>query len=438
MYLRLPQRMNRHTCLIPLLSLCLLGTAFAVNAQNGSGQTTNPNNKTQPKSKTPPPTYLEDQLKAGENLQTFLDRYALAGYTCNITHFYKINKLKENSKPKTGSLYRLPIQLVRYNGKSIRTTLGIEDWETAKRIEQYNREAMERGLRSDNFIRSNELWVPLHEIECADPDGVSDARDNNGKTPTGKMPASEPESASRTFPIFGKQYAKTPLISQRLKGKIFYVVSGHGGPDPGAQGKRSGRTLCEDEYAYDVSLRLLRLLLSHGASAYMIVRDVNDGIRDENLPLCDNDEKVWGNLAIPRDQRERLQQRCDIINALTERHQKAGLNDQTLIEIHVDSRNKLAQIDVFFYFRPGSGSSQRLAQKMQRTFAEKYRRAQNQRLFGGTVTPRYLYMLRETTTPKAVYVELGNIQNGWDQQRLTLKNNRQALANWMCDAILKQ
>lgn len=430
--------MNRHICLIPLLLLCLLGAAGVSNAQNASGKTTNPSNKTQPQSKTPPPTYLEDQLKAGENLQTFLDRYALAGYECNITHFYKINKLKENAKPKVGSLYRLPIQLVRYNGKSIRTTLGIEDWETAKRIEQYNREAMERGLRSDNFIKSNELWVPWHELECADPDGISDVRDNKGKTPTGKIPASEPESASRIFPIFGKQYAKTPLISQRLKGKIFYIVSGHGGPDPGAQGKRSGRTLCEDEYAYDVSLRLLRLLLSHGASAYMIVRDINDGIRDENLPLCDSDEKVWGNLAIPRDQRERLQQRCDIINDLTERNQKAGLNDQTLIEIHVDSRNKLAQIDVFFYFRPGSEPSQRLAQKMQRTFAEKYRRAQNQRLFGGTVTPRYLYMLRETTTPKAVYVELGNIQNGWDQQRLTLKNNRQALANWMCDAILKQ
>lgn len=430
--------MNRHTYLIPLLLLCLFGTAPAVNAQNGSGKTTNPSNKTQPKSKTPLPTYLEDQLKAGENLQTFLDRYALAGYECNITHFYKINKLKENTKPKIGSLYRLPIQLVRYNGKSIRTTLGIEDWETAKRIEKYNREAMERGLRSDNFIKSNELWVPWHEIECANPDEPSDARDNKGKIPKGKIPASEPGSADRNFPILGKQYSKTPLLSQSLRGKVFYIVSGHGGPDPGARGKSGGRILCEDEYAYDVSLRLLRLLLSHGASAYMIVRDSNDGIRDENLLTCDSDEKTWGNLTIPRDQRERLQQRCDIINDLTELNQKAGLNDQTLIEIHVDSRNKLAQIDVFFYFRPGSEPSQDLAQKMQRTFAKKYRRAQSQRLFGGTVTPRYLYMLRETITPKAVYVELGNIQNGWDQQRLTLKNNRQALANWMCDAILKQ
>jgi N-acetylmuramoyl-L-alanine amidase len=58
---------------------------------------------------------------------------------------------------------------------------------------------------------------------------------------------------------------KVMIVDNKLEGAIFYVVAGHGGPDPGAMGDRSGNDLCEDEYAYDVSLRLYRNLLSHGA-----------------------------------------------------------------------------------------------------------------------------------------------------------------------------
>jgi N-acetylmuramoyl-L-alanine amidase len=34
-------------------------------------------------------------------------------------------------------------------------------------------------------------------------------------------------------------------------------------------------------------------------------------------------------------------------------------------------------------------------------------------------------------------VELGNIQNERDQIRFTKVNNRQALANWLCQALIK-
>lgn len=37
--------------------------------------------------------------------------------------------------------------------------------------------------------------------------------------------------------LFGKKLADVPVTSNRLQGACFYVVSGHGGPDPGAIGK---------------------------------------------------------------------------------------------------------------------------------------------------------------------------------------------------------
>ena len=62
-------------------------------------------------------------------------------------------------------------------------------------------------------------------------------------------------------PLFGKELAKVRVTGNRLKGACFYVVSGHGGPDPGAIGKIGNVELHEDEYAYDVALRLARNLM---------------------------------------------------------------------------------------------------------------------------------------------------------------------------------
>lgn len=72
---------------------------------------------------------------------------------------------------------------------------------------------------------------------------------------------------------------------------------------------------------------------------------------------------------------------------------------------------------------------------MKSTFAQKYKKYQPGRGFSGTVDGRNLYVLRHTT-PASLFVELGNIQNSSDQQRLILNNNRQALANWLCDGFI--
>ena len=50
-------------------------------------------------------------------------------------------------------------------------------------------------------------------------------------------------------PLFGKQLANVKVTSNRLAGACFYVVSGHGGPDPGAIGRVGKHELHEDEYA---------------------------------------------------------------------------------------------------------------------------------------------------------------------------------------------
>ena len=238
------------------------------------------------------------------------------------------------------------------------------------------------------------------------------------------------------YPIFGKDYAYVPLEGQQLKNKVFYLIAGHGGPDPGALATRAGKRLCEDEYAYDVTLRLCRKLIAHGAIAFMITRDANDGIRNEQILDCDYDEMTWGEKTIPNDQKARLAQRIDIVNELFETYANQGVQEQMLIEIHVDSRSHHQRTDVFFYHHSASTDGKAVADNLPLTLKDKYRRYRSGNDYTGTTSGRDLFTLR-SAKPVSVYIELANIRNVTDQQRLVLPRNRQLLAEWLFEGLLK-
>mgnify|MGYP001135723053 FL=1 len=253
-----------------------------------------------------------------------------------------------------------------------------------------------------------------------------------------KQPSSKAKSTkigtTINEPLFGKQLANVKVTSNRLAGACFYVVSGHGGPDPGAIGKVGRYELHEDEYAYDIALRLARNLMQEGAEVHIIIQDAKDGIRDDSYLSNSKRETCMGD-AIPLNQVQRLQQRCDKINALYRKDRKNHSYCRAIF-IHIDSRSKGKQTDVFFYYSNKKGDSKRLANNMKDTFESKYDKHQPNRGFSGTVSGRNLYVLSHTT-PASVFVELGNIQNTFDQRRLVINSNRQALAKWLMEGFLK-
>ncbi|MDL2255813.1 N-acetylmuramoyl-L-alanine amidase [Parabacteroides sp. OttesenSCG-928-K15] len=230
--------------------------------------------------------------------------------------------------------------------------------------------------------------------------------------------------------LFGKKLEEYEVVSNELKGATFYVVSGHGGPDPGAIGKMDGYELHEDEYAYDIALRLARQLMTKGATVHIIIQDTKDGIRDDRFLKNSKTETCMGD-PIPLRQVERLKQRCVKINELYKKEKPAY---NRAVFLHIDSRSVHKRLDVFFYHAQSEASKQ-LAQTMRQTFADKYKQFQPQRGFSGTVEQRNLYVLKEVT-PVALYVELGNIQNAADRERIILSNNREALAKWMCEGFV--
>jgi N-acetylmuramoyl-L-alanine amidase len=247
-------------------------------------------------------------------------------------------------------------------------------------------------------------------------------------------PPVNPEKIQETLvnEIFGNNYREIAVKSNELSGAVYYLMSGHGGPDPGAIGVLNGHTLCEDEYAYDVTLRLARNLIERGATIYMIIRDPNDGIRDDLYLTPDKDEVCYPNSTIPLSQLARLRQSTAAVNSLYAKN-KSQL--QRLVVIHVDSRSMKENIDVFFYHDKGSNTGKKLANTLMQTFVQKYAMHQPNRGYNGSVSERNLYVIKNSLPP-SVFIELGNINHNRDQQRFIIPDNRQAVANWLRDGLI--
>lgn len=237
-------------------------------------------------------------------------------------------------------------------------------------------------------------------------------------------------------PLFGKDFATVPLKSDQLKGHVYYIVGGHGGPDPGTLGTYEGKTMPEDEIAYDTALRLARELMMDGATVYVIVQDPDDGIRDDTYLPVDHDEVYYGDKTIVLNQASRLRTRASIINNLYDKHRKTALSQQ-VISLHVDAYGYKVEPQVDVHFIVGSRSGKTLARTVRETIEDKYRYYQPDRGYKGEIKKRNLMILRETK-PTAVLIELGNIRHRGDQHRLIKPSNRQTLAEWIKEGLVRQ
>ena len=378
------------------------------------------------------PYYYSIVAKAGDGISIILNRYELDEYECNMDKFLELNQLKRKDQLLEGKTYKLPVMIYQYNGQSIRSTIGINDMEAAKRIANYNRIILNRNLRKSDYESSKILWVPYHELNCPDITDKPIAIKENTDTPEKPVVTATSETTS----IFGREYGKIERKSDKLKGKVYYISAGHGGPDPGAMAKMGGNSICEDEYAYDVSLRLARNLMENGAKVHIVIQDDNDGIRNDDILICDHDEKTMGTQTIPINQLARLKQRTDAINELYGQYAKAGVKEQVLVCIHVDSRSESQRQDVFFYYFEHSKSGKKLATNVQDVFEQKYAKYRAGNEYEGSVSTRNLYMLR-VPFPTTLYVELANIKNEADRKRIVPSTNRQALANWLYEGLIK-
>jgi N-acetylmuramoyl-L-alanine amidase len=388
------------------------------------------------------PYYHSIKANKGDGIYSILRRYHLIDHKCNKDEFLKLNDLTLKDRLHAGKDYKLPIKIYEYNGKSIRSTVGIDDYKQAVRIKEYNERIKRENLRKTSYMDSKILWVPYHEVECNNNEIHSEVKKVAAIADTPKDEPVEVEKKAKDEghyeiePLFGEDKQKVKIESYDLKNEVYYIVSGHGGIDPGALCTDCPDRLCEDEYAYDVSLRLSRKLMSNGATVHIIVQDEDDGIRSEQILKCDKDETISGKKITSKSQLYRLRRRAGAVNHLYMKHKKQGVKKQVAVMVHVDSnRDPKKRIDAYFFHHKSSKSSKALATSMRDKFKEKYDYYQKDRGYNGSVKACNLFMINNTY-PTSVLVELANIKNKNDQKRLIRANNRELLAQWMYEGIV--
>jgi len=384
-----------------------------------------------------PAENLKVYPKKGDAIINLFKRYEFT-YEKNIDYFLKLNsgKLTEQNGLLLHQEYELPIKIVKFNGKNIRSSLQI-NYDVAKYIENYNNLLFKKGIKPKSYKEDLNLWVPFlefeKELEIVSKDNI-ELKENITKKNSQKNEILL-KNFNQNNKLFGEKNRVNKILDNKLNDYFFYLIAGHGGLDPGAIGFRNGFELHEHQYAYDVTLRLAKKLMESGANVFIIVQDEDDEISDEKFLKKSGTEKLLNGDTISSIQTIRLKQRTDLVNEIYRTFNRKGTN-HLLIEIHVDSRITDKRIDIFFYHLADSEQGKFFCNTLLQTIREKYDKNQPGRGYRGTVQARNLFTLKNAI-PTGVYIELGNIQNPLDQIRLIEPLNRQAIANWLYQGILR-
>jgi N-acetylmuramoyl-L-alanine amidase len=112
--------------------------------------------------------------------------------------------------------------------------------------------------------------------------------------------------ASKLIQEFDNALRDLPPLSRDLKGYTVILDPGHGGLDPGAivaNSDGNGNTVyvVEDEYCYDLSLRVYRDLVRHGAEVVMTIISPNQTIRttkDASITFVNEKNEVYNSTRI--------------------------------------------------------------------------------------------------------------------------------------------
>lgn len=223
------------------------------------------------------------------------------------------------------------------------------------------------------------------------------------------------EHGTKLLQAFDRKLEALPRLSRRFEGWHFVIDPGHGGIDPGAivsTTDSEGRAtfIVEDEYAYDIALRVYALLRLHGAEVTLTMLSPNHLLRN-NTPVTYTfvhernevfNDRCWNRRnhpsTWPKGGQKYLSQRVKI----AQRALKEAPDDrQVFLSFHADNDPPSGEAVTLAYFQKG-----RRVDHTSRKLAEKLLPAMGA---GAKARGRNLGVLRDNPTTYKLLVEIRNL-----------------------------
>ncbi len=186
----------------------------------------------------------------------------------------------------------------------------------------------------------------------------------------GMTPLESYRRAQRLWENFEREIGMRGRISNTLSGWYFVLDPGHGGLDPGAvvksrDGNGNSIYVVEDEYVYDMALRVYVLLRLHGANVTMTLLSPNHLIRQSSPPtstFVNEKNEVYNSHQLNKDNRWRnwpsggsngnLSNRVKIAREFFRNTPK---NRRVFLSFHADIQPNAPEAPLVLYYRSKSG-----------------------------------------------------------------------------------
>lgn len=254
---------------------------------------------------------------------------------------------------------------------------------------------------------------------------------------------SKPKAPNKIPPIkIEPTKITTPRPSPKLEWNKELVIldPGHGGIDPGCVHADGGKLAVEDEYAYDVCCRAKTYLEAKGYKVVFTIIDKVTKYEEREIAFIPpdlNEVLVASPDLIPRGRDKKSMNLR--IKAATDAVTKFKPKKIFWISVHIDAVPDTS-LQGAHIVTPYAGN---FTQSMIRSLKEKELLRQKDGLeyhpVGLNGMPRKLYLLRPDKNPfrSCLLLELGNIKNDTDRNRMFEPESRNKWAEGISDGVFK-
>jgi len=232
----------------------------------------------------------------------------------------------------------------------------------------------------------------------------------------------------------------TTMTAQTRKGSLHgWVVvldPGHGGMDPGASGIFQGKRVVEDEYVFDVALRVRRMIQARGGLAIMTTTDrVGERSWEPFIVFPDmRTERFTTDGTVVRAGTAGLRRRLRLGNSIKQKYPR---HRQAWISIHFDVRGRGGDDGVRII---AADTELQIAKSLERSFGNAKRLRDDDPVVESGDRDhgiRRLFILSgENRIKEKVLIELGNFKNESDVWRIRNHVVREAYAKAITEALV--